>query len=58
MIEFAVDSVNSVQRRVNTIEKNTEALLVANMEICIEASAEKERYVFLLREQKYVRNSK
>jgi hypothetical protein len=46
-----VQYVNSLGRNINTKKKNTEILLVANKEADLEGSTEKNKLIFVSREQ-------
>ena len=48
---FYVEEVNVLGGSVHTIEKNTEALVVASKEICLEKNADKTKYMVMSRDQ-------
>jgi hypothetical protein len=46
------DDINIVREKVDTIKKNTEALLDASKEVCLEVNPEKSKYMLMSRSQK------
>jgi hypothetical protein len=49
MIGGHADDVNILGRSVHTIKKNTEALVVASKETCLEENADKTKYMVMSR---------
>jgi hypothetical protein len=45
------DDVNILGERIRSIRKNTEALVIASKEICLEVNAEKTTYMVISRDQ-------